>query len=289
MHFKQKVKFLPIYLFSKLPLRFLFLLSDLGFIIVYYILNYRRNTVRENLIRSFPNMTEKEIKKLEKKFYRHFCNVFIEILKSTTISEKEVRKRINVTNPELITKYFDTGKSIIFYTSHQGNWEWLSLLPLFVPHQVTALYTPPSNGYFDEYMKMIRSRFGMICIEANKGYRTILKLNKNNVLTLNLIAGDQCPTQNSTKHWVRFLNQETCFSVGADRIAKKSNQVIIFPSYRKIKRGYYEIDLKLIHENPSIVSDNSIIDSYAELLEKAIIDSPEMWLWSHKRWKIKRQ
>ncbi len=268
---------------------FLFSLSDLGFIIVYYVLKYRRNTVRENLEHSFPDKSNIEIIALEKKFYSHFCDVFIEILKSTTISKKEVYKRVKVNNPELIQKYFDAGRSIIFYTSHQGNWEWLSLLSLFVPHQVTALYAPPSNGYFDNYMKMTRSRFGMICIEANKGYRTILQLHSKHVLTLNLIAGDQCPTQNSAKHWVKFLNQETAFLIGAERIAKKSNQVVIFPSYRKTKRGRYEIDLSLIEENPSLVNDNIIIEKYAMLLEKTIIESPHMWLWSHKRWKIKKQ
>ena len=267
---------------------FLYFLSDLGYIAVYYLIKYRKDVVETNLKNSFPNLTNIEIKILEKKFYHHFCDIFIEILKAFTISEKDVKKRFKVKNPDLLKKYFDSGRSIIYYTSHQGNWEWLSFLPLFVPYQVTSLYTKPSSGYFDEFMKIMRSRFGLVCIEAKKGYKTILEFHQNNTLTLNLIAGDQCPTPNSTKYWTTFLNQETAFLIGTDRIAKKSNQVVIFPSYRKIKRGYYELDFNVVETEPSKINDSRIIDNYARLLENSIIKSPELWLWSHKRWKLKK-
>jgi Kdo2-lipid IVA lauroyltransferase/acyltransferase len=288
MNLINRTKFIPVYLYSILPFRILYLFSDMAFFVIYHIIKYRRKVVRTNLENSFPDKSIKEITELEKRFYHHFLDIMVEILKSLTISKKSIRKRFKVINPEIINKYFAENKSIVFYTSHQGNWEWLSFMPIFTQYTVTAFITPPSSGYFRELMELIRCRFGMICIEANKGYKTLLQYKQKGIPTLNLIAGDQRPQRGSTKHWVEFLNQETGFFIGVDRIAKKSDQVIIFPYFKRVKRGYYEVDFTVIEENPKNSDGFGIIDCYTHLLEQSIIKSPEMWLWSHKRWKIKR-
>jgi KDO2-lipid IV(A) lauroyltransferase len=135
-------------------------------------------------------------------------------------------------------------------------------------------------------MKKIRERFGVICVESGKGYKAISDFSQRNILTMNYIIGDQSPTNNSTKHWTRFLNQDTAFLIGADRIAKKRNQVVIFPFFSKTKRGRYVLEFNIIEEEPKLINSDDIINKYAQLLEEAIACSPEMWLWSHKRWKL---
>jgi Kdo2-lipid IVA lauroyltransferase/acyltransferase len=284
-NFKQ-IKLLPVFAVSILPMFLLYLLSDLSFIVLFYLVRYRRVIVYTNLKNSFPLKNESEIKAIEKAFYRHFCDIFIESIKVLTISKRELHKRFMVKNPGVIQKYYEEKRSITLYTAHQGNWEWLAFLPLFIPHQAIALYYPQSIKYFDTLMKTIRERFGVICIESNKGYKTISGFAERNILTMNYIIGDQSPSGGSTKHWIQFLNQDTAFLIGADRIAKKRNQVVIFPAFRKIERGIYEIEFKLIEEEPLLINNNEIIDKYAALLEETILVSPEMWLWSHRRWKI---
>lgn len=285
----SKIKYTPFYALSFLPMPILFFFSDIGFILVYYILKYRRKVVFNNLINSFPAKSETEIKEIEKKYYHHFCDILIESIKVLTISKKEIKKRFRLTNPELIQRIYDNKRSIVLYTAHQGNWEFLAFLPLFISFQVVAFYHPQSSKYFDGLMKILRQRFGVLCVESNKGYKTIMNFTQRDILTMSYIIGDQSPKMDSTKHWVKFLNQETAFLIGADRIAKKSNQVVIFPSYKKTKRGYYDLEFKIV-EDESIEKNNfEIIEKYAELLEETIEKSPEMWLWSHRRWKLTKE
>lgn len=289
MKIPASIQFFPLYQLSYLPLGFLYLFSDFACFILYRILKYRKAVVRTNLINSFPDKNIEEIKKIEKAFYQHFCDTFIESLKSLSISEKEAKARYKVINPELAQKYYDLNKSITLYSAHQGNWEWLGYLPLYVSHQMTSFYQPLSSGYFDRLMLQIRRRFGVICIESSKGYRTITKLKEDGILTMNIIIGDQSPMKNSSKHWLQFLNQHTAFLIGADRIAKKSEHIVLFPCYTKLKRGYYQVEFKLITDETISKSGNEVIDKYAALLEEAIQKSPEMWLWSHRRWKLKAE
>lgn len=288
MKFSTRLKYSPIYVLSLIPTPLLYALSDLVSTLLYKVMGYRIDTVRSNLNRSFPEKSEQEIRKIEKAFYQHFCDVFIESMKSMSLSKKQVNQRFKIKNPELIEQYKD--RSIILYTAHQGNWEWFSFLPLFLSnHQVTTFYQPLSNSYFDGLMKLIRSRFGVICVESNKGYKSILQFARKNIPTLNIIIGDQSPRNDSTKHWTNFLNQETAFLIGSDKIAKKSNQVVLFPAYRKVKRGHYELEFKLLEESPKEHKNYHLIDQYAASLEKAISDSPALWLWSHRRWKLRKE
>ncbi len=286
MTFITRIKFIHFYAISMLPMFILYMVSDFAFVVFYYLIKYRRRVVYNNLKKSFPHKSEQEIKVIEKKFYRHFCDTWIESLKGLTSSKKELKKRVTIKNPELIQRYYDENRSIILYAAHQGNWEFLSLLSLYIPHQLTSFYQPLSNGYFEQYLKIIRERFGMICIESNKGYRAIVGFAERNVLTVNILAGDQSPQKDGAKHWVQFLNRKTAFLVGAARIAKKSNQVVVFPSFTKKRRGYYEVEFKVIEDEANTKGTSEIIDSYAGLLEETIINSPELWLWSHRRWKL---
>ena len=282
----KKLKFLPFYFFSLFPLSCLYLISDICFIAVFHLFRYRREVVRTNLINSFPNKSITEIKVIERKFYQHFCDIVFESIKALTINKKSISKRFHLKNKELIEQFHKENRNIIMYAAHYGNWEWLSFLPLFLSYKTTSFYKPLSNKYFDQLMKLLRSRFGVLCFESGNGYKTLLKLDQKNILSLNCIIGDQSPLKSPTNYWKIFLNQKTAFLIGADKIARKSNQVVIFPFFQKIKRGIYEITFKIITEFPKQNATHEIIDKYAQVLEKNINNSPELWLWSHRRWKL---
>lgn len=282
------LKFSPFYLISLLPLTFLYVISDFTFFLMYNVLKYRRKVVRQNLENAFPKKNLSEIIHIEKGFYKHFCDVIFEAIKTLTITKKEVINRFAVKNNDLIDQFYNEKRDIIMYGAHFSNWEWASFLPLFQSHQLTSFYQKLSNGYFDELMQQIRGRFGLICIESQKGYKTLNLLKQKNILTLNLIIGDQKPQINSSKYWTTFLNQDTAFLIGADKIAKKMNQVVVFPEYKKLKRGKYELNFILLEENSQGNKDEEIIEKYIRVLENLIIKNPELWLWSHRRWKLKK-
>ena len=271
---------------SIIPLRCLYLLSSLTYVVLYYVFGYRKTVVRPNLQNSFPDKSLTEIIEIEKRFYKHFCDVAFESVKALTISKRSISKRFHIKNLAMVEELYDQKKDVIMYTSHYGNWEWIAFLPLFLPHHVTAFYQQLSNRYFDQLMMQIRSRFGVQCIESRNGYRALIKLKQEKVLSFNCIIGDQSPRMDVAKHWVTFLNQETAFLTGADKIAKKTNQIVIFPLFRKLKRGRYELEFIVIEENAQLQESQIIIEKYAEILENTITKSPELWLWTHRRWKL---
>jgi KDO2-lipid IV(A) lauroyltransferase len=289
MTLKTKLKFLPFYLASYLPFTFLYFLSDLTFLLLFYVLKYRRYVVFENLGTAFPEKGIKERRIIEKAYYKHFCDIVYEAIKSLSLNENGIRKRFVVKNIDLLHKYYLDKRSAILYAGHFGNWEWISFLPLSVSQQVTSFYQPLNNKYFDELVKKVRERFGVICVESSKGVKSVLSFEREKILTINLIIGDQSPRKDAVKHWTKFFNQETAFLIGADKIARKANHVLLFPFYRKIKRGFYEVEFQIITETPKEIKSEDIIDAYANHLERAINASPELWLWSHKRWKLKKE
>lgn len=282
----MRFKFSPFYIISTVPMGVLYLISDFLFVMAFHIVKYRRNVVQQNLQRAFPEKGVSEIQKTEKDFYKYFCDIMVESIKMLTMSKDAIKKRFRIKNLELLEQCYHDKHSIILYAAHHGNWEWMCFLPLFVPHQVITLYQPLSNGYFDELMKHVRSRFGVICVESNRGYRTLVKYKQENKLTLSGVIGDQCPSKNSAKYWTRFFNQDTAFLKGADRIIEKTKQVALFPSFKKIKRGVYELEFKTIYTPNGESNEMNLIDKYANVLEESIQQAPEMWLWSHRRWKL---
>ena len=283
---RMKIKFLPFYMVSLIPMPLLYVLSDVACFVIYRVLKYRREVVNCNLKNSFIDKNELEIKEIEKKFYKHFCDIMFESLKVLTITNKQISKRFKILNPELLEYYYNENEHLILYAAHQGNWEWLSFIQLFSPQKIISLYKPLSNKYFDELMKTGRERFGAKCVPSEQGYRTILGLIKGEEASLFAFIGDQSPAKDSTKYWVEFLNQDTAFFKGTHSIIKKTGQKAIFPAYRKVKRGFYELELKLISGTGNGDSEYPLIDNYAKILEDTIRTSPEMWLWSHRRWKL---
>ena len=284
MSFAKSVKFAPFYLFSLLPFWIIFAISRFAYFFLFIVFGYRKKVVYQNLRNSFPNKSDEEIHSDAKSFYKHFCEVFLESVKLLTIPSKQIKKRYAFKNMELLNKFYDKQKSIILYAAHLGNWEWMTSLQLQTQYQMYSFYQKQSNVYFNEFMIHVRERFGNICIESQSGFKVLFQNTKQKNLTITYVIGDQSPMSKSSMYWTDFLNQDTPFLVGADRMAKKCNQQLIYPHVTQKKTGYYEIEFKVIDMDSRIEP----VEIYANLLEKNIEDHPELWLWSHRRWKRKR-
>jgi Kdo2-lipid IVA lauroyltransferase/acyltransferase len=285
----RKLKYTPVLLLSQLPFWLIYILSDISFLFLYYLLGYRKAIVRKNLTASFPEKAISEIKAIEKAFYRHFTDLIFESGKFLSVSEKTIRQRFKVLNPEVFEGFFNQGRSLIMYTAHYGNWEWLAAIPLSLSHKVVTFYQPLRSAYYEALMKDTRERFGAMAVPSKKGYKTVVELGSQGVVSITCIIGDQRPKRNSSRHWVKFLNQDTPFLIGADRIARKTNYPVFFPLMKKTARGHYTLEFIQVIENPNEATAEEIIERYASILEKAIIETPHLWLWSHNRWKLKRE
>jgi len=283
------LRYFPLYMLSLVPLRLLYVLSDMLNFILYHWVRYRRDVVEENLAQSFPEKSAAERQIIERNFYRHFCDLAVETVKILTMPLRRSKGRFRVKNPEILHQFHRQNRNIIFYMGHYGNWEWFTFLPNLMPHQLTSFYQPLTNKYVDKLMKITRCRFGAYMIASHRGYKSILALHRRHMLTATMIIGDQSPRPSSPKHWTPFLHRETAFLTGADRIAMKSNTVVLFPAFSKPKRGVYDVEFLLIEDNPTDAAEGAIIDTYATILERTIRQAPEMWLWSHKRWKLSRE
>ncbi|MFC2151908.1 lysophospholipid acyltransferase family protein [Bacteroidota bacterium] len=278
-----------LYTFSLLPLSILYFFSKILFFISFYLLKYRSYVVYSNLKKSFPDKNKKEINQIAKGFYKHFSDLVFETLKLTSISSKELKKRIKIKNIELVDKLYSENKSVILYLGHYGNWEWLAVLPLLLKHKVLTFYQSLSSSYMDKHMKSLREKFGVKAIESHSGYKNLVNYSEQNICTFTLMIGDQGPAGPSKKYWTNFLNQETAYLVGADRIARRVNHAIVYPFVEKIRRGYYEIEFKFIELNPEKTELNEVIEKFSQQLEANIQHNPSLWLWSHRRWKRKRK
>lgn len=272
-------------LLSRLPMRILYLVSNILFIIVYYIIGYRKEVVLENLTIAFPEKSLSERKRICKQFFRHFTDSFIETIKAISISKKEILKRYRYKNPELVTQYLEAGKSIAFVSAHQANWEWFASAPMVLNCRARGAYTSIGNKYFDKIVKDSRERFGFICYASSKTVKAFYDDYKAKKQSIYLLISDQSPQVEHTSYWQKFLGIKVPFHIGAESLAKKFDLVVINSSTKKIKRGYYETEFELISDNPKEVANYGITDKYIKLTEKLINEQPEFYLWSHKRFK----
>jgi len=282
----QKIKFLPFYLLSLLPARFLYGISTILYVFAYRLISYRKEVIIQNLNKAFPEYPKQRICAIKSDFYRHLTRLMAEILLLLTMSKRQMRKRLVITNPELLSELYSRHKSILLYAGHVGNWEWLAGLPLFTQHQVMALYQPLSNTYFNNLMRLIRSRFGVQCIPSSRGYRSIIEMTSKGIPSLSILIGDQCPTHESAKYWTTFMNQQTAFFVGAERLTTKGQLIALYPHFTKIKRGRYKVTL-IPMQTKSPMPAFRLTEMYAKLLADNIQCQPSLWLWSHRRWKLK--
>lgn len=245
---------------------------------------YRKKVVIENVQNSFPEVSEKEQKRIVKKFYRFFAYLFAESIKNLTISEKGLRKRITVKNPEIMEELRKEGRDVLFLSSHFNNWEFLiTSQSLLFDFQAVGIGMPLSNKFWDEKLNARRERFGMKVVSA-ENYRDVLRSLKGKP-TATLILNDQSPSNVENSYWTTFLGQETAFYFGVEIMANQMDAAVVNAIIHKVKRGKYELELELVTKDPKSEPYGMITDQYVQTLEQAIRFRPEFWLWSHKRWK----
>jgi len=275
-----------IYFVAALPFPLLYIISDLLFILMFYVFGYRKQITTINLRNAFPDKTDSEIRTLMIGFYRHLCDMILETFKLLTIRRSELLKRCRITNYELYFDILSGQRSIIVALGHQGNWEWLGAATATRgdgPLQV--IYKPLSNPYFDRLMKKIRSRFGATPIPDKDVLRQMIAT-KGSLSTTAFIS-DQTPPPDHA-FWINFLNQDTPVFIGTEKLARRLNYPVLFAAMRKVKRGYYEVEVLRVCDEPAESDPGSITTAHTRLLEEQIIKQPETWLWSHRRWKHQR-
>lgn len=276
-----------VWFLSILPLRILYIFSDILFIINFYIIGYRKKVVKENLKLAFPEKTDKEISKIQRKFFRHFTDLIFESIKFYSISEKEMKKRYKCVNKEVLDNLINKGKGIILTGSHQGNWEWSCALPLFFETPFFGTYKELENKYFDEFVLKSRTRFDIRAVSTTNTIKNLKHNINNNIQGIYILLSDQSPQVHRTFHWTNHMGVRVPFHTGAEMISKKFDFSVINFVPKKVKRGYYEIHFEIITENPKDFENFKITDKYAEITNKCISEQPEFYLWSHKRFKHK--
>jgi Kdo2-lipid IVA lauroyltransferase/acyltransferase len=270
-----------------MPFSILFVFSDLVYFLLYYIIKYRRDVVFANLSSAFPEKTEDEILFLTKRFYHHLCDISLESIKGFSMSKKQLIRRHRIINPEVADRYFENGMSAIAMPGHYNNWEWGSLsASLQIKHPVVALYKPMSNKLVDDYTKKHRAKFNTRLASIRNTVSLFNELSgKPNAY---IMASDQSPTNLKDCFWIDFLNHDTPWLHGFEKYARKYNWPVMYVDIQKIKRGYYELELIVLTEDPASLPDGEITNLYVEHLKQTILADPAYWLWSHKRWKHKR-
>jgi KDO2-lipid IV(A) lauroyltransferase len=272
-----------------LPLRVLYIISDLLYLLLYYIIGYRKKVVRTNLKNAFPGITDAERITIEKKFYSHLSDMFVETMKLIHLSEENTRKRLKITNPELLDRIYIEGKDVIAVLGHYNNWEFMTILPKLADHTIISVYRPLKNKYFDKLITSLRTRYGHVLTPMSMVIRELIRYKNNNTRTFTALLSDQTPAKVDIHYWTKFLNQDTAVYLGAEKIATKYGMAVIFLNYKKVRRGYYSITYELICENAADMPEHSITEAHVRRLEEIITEKPEYWVWSHRRWKHKRE
>jgi KDO2-lipid IV(A) lauroyltransferase len=279
------------YLFSmvvgSLPFAVLYGISDALAFVLERIIGYRKEVIRENLRKSFPAMNAEELQKITSLFYRNLSDVLLEGIKAFRMSKKQVLARYRILNPGIVNPYLESGQGVICVTGHYGNWEWGALSPpLQMPSKFVAFYKPMNDPRFDRFVRKNRSRFGTHLSPIRETTKTFE--DNRGIPVIYLMAADQSPSNREAAYWADFLGRDTAFLHGPEKHARINNYPVVFAAIRRVKRGFYELGLSVIAENPSVLPDGEITRRYAEKMESLIMEYPANWLWSHRRWKLTR-
>ena len=279
------------YLFSLLPFRVLYVISDGLYLLIYKMMGYRRKVVRKNLCSAFPEKSEEEIKKIEHTFYHFLCDMVVESLKLMTISAENLKRHMVLKGTEVIADAVEDGQSVAIYTGHYCNWEWITPLPLWLTPkaQMGLIYHPLENQVFNRLFLRMRSRFGTVNISMQDTLRKLIEFNRKGQPMVVGFVSDQKPHWVNIHHWVDFLHHDTPVFTGTERVVKKLNYAAVYLDVRRLRRGYYEGEFRLMTRTPKEMPDFALTDVYFTHLEQTIQRDPTLWLWSHDRWARTRE
>jgi len=271
---------------SVLPLFLLYKIADVFYLLIFYVFKYRRKVVKENLYHSFPDKSADELNAIEKEYYKFLSSLFVEVIKMKSISKKELNKRVKFKNTDLVEAYLQNNESVIFCSSHYGNYEWVCMaIGLNFSGEHFPIYKPLSSEVFDQWFFNMRSKYGNQMVAMRQTLRAIQ--GSKDKATMFTFGCDQAPSRGESIYWTDFLNQKASVQLGVEKIAKKTNRPVFYLKINCIKRGYYEVDCVPICLDPKQAAAYEITELHTRFLEEMIAEKPDYWLWSHRRWKYK--
>ena len=267
-------------------MRFLYVISDMLYLLFYYVIAYRKKVVRGNLSLCFPEKSKEELLVIEKKSYQHFVDQFMELIKSFSITDKELSNRLSLTNPEILDSYFSNNKSVVFVSGHYANWEWVPfIVETKLKYHLSVAYKKLPNTYFDNLIRRTRKKFGVSVVPSKEIYPEILKNLENDKIGAYGFIADQSPNWKKIKYWGNFMDIDIPVIVGPEVIARKLDLPVFYFKTVRLKRGVYQCSFVLLEENPKSAPLYQLTDKFIGELENQIKTAPEFYFWTHKRFK----
>ena len=275
------------FVLSLLPMRVHYVLSDLIYLVVYHLIGYRKPLVRRHLAESFPEKSGDERLRIERGFYHWFCDYLVETVKLLTISEQELKRRMVFKGTETVDEIVESGQSCAVYLGHYCNWEWITSLPFWVSPkaQCGQIYHALDNPVFDRLFLRLRQRMGAVCIPMAETLRRLAVYRQQQKPVVIGYISDQVPFWNNIHHWLDFLHHDTPVLTGTERLARSAGHAVFYMDVRRIRRGYYEAEFRLIARDPKQTKDYELTDAYFKMLEESVRRDPQCYLWTHNRWK----
>lgn len=273
-----------LWLISILPFRLFYFFSDFVFFVLFYVVGYRKRVVSENLARAFPGKSKKELKKIKKEFYRHMCDMFLEMVKTLNISKEELKERYKIINIEVLQDIVKDN-SVLIVCSHYANWEWNVSINNYVNAKGYAVYQKIGNSYFDDLIKKIRAKWNTTLITQQETVKTVYRNVQNGVISAYGMVSDQSPQVKRAQYWSEFMGVKAPIFNGPENMARKLDLAVVFLKVSKVKRGYYQAEFIPITTSGKQTKKHQITDQFLRLTEDQIREKPEYYLWTHKRWK----
>jgi KDO2-lipid IV(A) lauroyltransferase len=273
--------------FSRLPMRALYAFSAFLYVLAFYVVRHRHQVIRDQLEKAFPDLSGAQRGLIHKQFLKNFCDVMVEVLKSASMTESDMCARMQILNIDVARRYLDAGQSVMFVTSHLCNWEWLLHgVTLQLGYPVDAAYKPLHDQWAERLMLEIRSRFGARLVPAKELLADFLR--RRGIVRAVAMNADQAPVSTDKRYWTQFLGQDTAFYMGAEQIARATRLPVMYVAVRRIRRGYYEVELKPLWDGREVTAPNTVTERYARACEIDVLKSPADWLWSYRRWRLKK-
>ncbi|MCA1755991.1 MAG: lysophospholipid acyltransferase family protein [Bacteroidales bacterium] len=270
-----------------LPLRILYIFAWLFFLVLAFP-GYRRQVIIRNLRNAFPEKSKKELKRIRRRYWFHFAHLVIESLKLQHMSGKELKKRYRIKNPEILNRLHDEGRSALAVFGHYGNWEWIVIAQQFTRSKFIAIYKPLKNPWFDSYLLKLRRKYGTSIVPMSHTLREIAGDVREGIPSVTALLSDQTPPRREIRYWTRFLNQDTPVYLGIEKLSRKMNMPVLWFNIEMERRGYYTINIEVLTDSPQTLDEHVITEMHVRKLEEQIVRRPELWLWSHRRWKHKK-
>ena len=274
-----------IYLIASIPFNILYVFSDFLRLIIYNLLGYRKKIVRSNLRKAFPHKSEDDLKWIEKRFYKHFCDITLEAFKSLSISSEEMQKRMVFKNLDVLTQFEKGNRSVIIMCGHYASWEWMLSIGYHTVSQGYGIYTPIMNKYLNKLIIKIRKKHRGNLISRYSAIQQIKNLHNEGNIAVYGFVSDQSPRPKPKSYWRPFLGVKVPVFVGAEMVARELDFGVVYAKINRVKRGYYEASFELISDQPKKTKLNRITDTFTEWLEQDIYSDPTQYLWTHKRFK----